>query len=179
MANVINANLIRDTNNPPDAWCVTWRLILSLIQAGWQIKSSSNGTTKLDVGTASPTDFNLATLQNVGAGGTGPSVTNKEFAGLMTVTGVSGLVPPTATDPGSEGNFITFAGFASGGNNGTFQIAEVLSATSCTIWNTSGVAGDANNGNVGASHEQPGLGYLCKWDGLREDSSCGGGGHST
>lgn len=154
MANVINANLVRDTSNPPDAWCVTWRLLLSLIQAGWQIKSSSNGTTKLGVGTASPTNFSLATLQNIGGGGTGPSVVNKEFSGLMTITGLSGLVSPTATDPGSEGNFITFAGFASGGNDGTFQIAEVLSATSCTIWNTSGVSGDANNGNVGVTWQE-------------------------
>lgn len=160
MANVINANLTRDTNNPPDGWCVLWRLALSMIQAGWQIKACSDGTNMI-TGLNTVNDLlnsgvssNWKTISNVGGGGTGPSVTVKEYGGLMTITGVSGLISPTASDPGSEGNFITFAGFSSGGNNGTFQIAEVVSATSCKIWNTSGVAGDSNNGNVGVTWQE-------------------------
>lgn len=159
MANVINANLTRDTNNPPDGWCVLWRLALSMIQAGWQIKACGDGLNTKVTGLTDITGFlavttNWNSISNVGGGGTGPSVTVKEYNGLLTITGVSGLISPTASDPGSEGNIITFAGFNSVGNNGSFQIAEVLSATSCKIWNPSGFAGDLNNGNVGVTWQE-------------------------
>lgn len=67
---------------------------------------------------------------------------------IATLTGLTGMVSPTASSPGSTGHTLTISGAASGGNNGTFQIASVISATSVTIINPSAVAGDANNGSI-------------------------------
>jgi hypothetical protein len=58
-------------------------------------------------------------------------------APFLTVTGLSGLV---LSDVGA---LLIISGSAHTTNNGTFQIAEVLSATSCVIVNKDGVAGDA------------------------------------
>lgn len=152
MANQVIPNLVRDLTNAADAFHGVFKLAQAMIHAGWRPVAHSNGTTKVSAG--SYTNTNWFALQNVGAGGTGPSVTLKEHSGLMTITGVSGLVSPTSSDPGSEGRFLTFTGFASAGNNGTFQIAEVVSATSCKVWNNSGVAGDANNGTGGVTWQE-------------------------
>lgn len=154
MANVHKLNYTRgaDVSSSPDLWSGVWILVCAMIQAGWVVKASSNGLAKV-----APADIatqNFCTLANVGGGGTGPSVTALSLGTFATITGVSGLVSPTPTNPGSEGNFITFTGFDSGGNNGTFQIVEVLSGTSCIVRNTGAVASDANNGLVGVAWQE-------------------------
>jgi len=63
-------------------------------------------------------------------------------AGESTLTGLTGM---TAS---SRGRFLTVSGAASGGNNGTFEISEFISATSVKVGNASGVAPDANNGAI-------------------------------
>lgn len=154
MANVQKLNYTRgaDVSTNPDLWSSIWILVCALIQAGWVVKASSNGTTK--VAPADISTQNFCTLANVGSGGTAPSVTALALGTFATITGVAGLVAPTSSSPGSEGNFITFTGFASSGNNGTFQIVEVLSATSCRIRNTAAVASDANNGSGGVAWQE-------------------------
>lgn len=154
--NVASLNYARaaDVSAVPDNWSMLWRLLACMVAAGWVVKASSNGDTK--VAPATPATQNLLTLANVGAGGTGPSVTTLAQGTFATITGLSGLVAPTENPdtPNSEGNFITFAGFASAGNNGTFQIVKVLSASSCVVRNTGAVAGDANNGLVGVTWQE-------------------------
>jgi hypothetical protein len=54
----------------------------------------------------------------------------------LTLTGLSGL---TASDLNA---WITLSGSSHSGNNGTFQIAEVLSSTSCVVVNAAGTAND-------------------------------------
>lgn len=63
-------------------------------------------------------------------------------SGVATISGLSGMYEALA------GQQLTFTGAASGGNNGTFTIASVLSDTSVTITNASAVAPDANNGAI-------------------------------
>jgi hypothetical protein len=160
MTYAISPNIVRDVTNAPDLWSADWRNILTRLHAGWRPKVFSDGLNAVVSGMTSvaslPANW-LSSLTNVGGGGTGPSVGAKAFSGQMTITGVSGLVVPTSTSRGSEGNYITFTGFASGANNGTFQILEVLSTTSCVILNTSGVASDANNGGGGVTWQEKGF----------------------
>lgn len=63
-------------------------------------------------------------------------------AGVVTITGLTGM---TAN---SVGQFMSFSGANSGGNNGIFLVVEYVSATSIKIANTSGVAPDTNNGAI-------------------------------
>lgn len=58
-------------------------------------------------------------------------------APFITMTGLASLTPDNV------GDAITVTGSSHSGNNGTFQIAEVISATSCVIVNLNGVASDA------------------------------------
>lgn len=55
----------------------------------------------------------------------------------LTVTGLSGLAAAQV------GQWLTLSGSAHPGNNGTFQIVQVLGSTSCVIANPNGVANDA------------------------------------
>jgi hypothetical protein len=55
----------------------------------------------------------------------------------LTITGLVGLTSALV------GQWLTLYGSANPGNNGVFQVAQVLSATSCVIANPNGVAGDA------------------------------------
>lgn len=64
-------------------------------------------------------------------------------AGQVRITGLSGL---TSADVGKQ---FLFAGGASAGNNGTFQLATVNSSSSGDFINAQAVVGDANNGLVG------------------------------
>lgn len=61
-------------------------------------------------------------------------------AGHMRVTDL------TAMTAASVGRYLTISGAASGGNNGTFLIAAVNSATSVDVVNAAAVIPDANNG---------------------------------
>lgn len=63
-------------------------------------------------------------------------------SGFATLTGLSGMTAANLYD------FISVSGAASFGNNGVFQIVEVLSPTSVMIANAAAVASDANNGAI-------------------------------
>lgn len=143
MAHVVLANVA-----PPDytsAWTFQsiYKLTRCLKKAGWKVLASSDATTKDTTGLPQNDKWGAGVTTN---SGTAPSITVKT-SDLITVTGLSGL--STDAFGGSEGRFITFTGASSAGNNGTFQIVQVLSTTSCVIRNASGVAPDANNGAGG------------------------------
>jgi hypothetical protein len=77
------------------------------------------------------------------AGQTGAVANITVFASpLVTLTGLTGMTTQ------SVGRFLTISGAATGANNGTFLIAEYVSATSVKVVNASGVAPDANNGAI-------------------------------
>src|SRR5574338_1219614 len=91
------------------------------------------------------TEKNGGTVANI------TTVTN----GIATVTGLTGMVAPSASSPGSTGHTLTIRGAASGGNNGTFQIRTYVSASSVEIINPSAVASDANNGSIVWTENDP------------------------
>jgi len=82
---------------------------------------------------------------NYGTAATISSITG----GVVTLTGLAHQV---ATQVGS---YITISGAATAANNGTFKILSYVSATSITIANINGVAGDANNGSIIWSEPPP------------------------
>ena len=152
MARVIRVNQARSNVVNNDEFCVLWHGVCALIKAGAIYKASGDGslTTRTGVessGVLASNKFNLA-LTNVQVGMTGATLAAMTNGGLVTITGLSGLVVPTdANQGGSEGNFLTFTGFAdSANNNGTFQIVEVVSSTACRIYNANANLSDANNG---------------------------------
>jgi hypothetical protein len=146
MANVTIPNYTLSANT--ETTNGVWKLTLALIKAGWLYRASGNGTSK-DTSAAITSCLWGAPAAVGGQTGNSFSITTKTGDDLL-LTGLTGLVSPTPSNQGgSEGRFLTIAGAASGGNNGTFQIVNVVSATSCWIRNASGVAGDANNGTVG------------------------------
>ena len=63
-------------------------------------------------------------------------------AGVATITGLTGMTN------GSVGNFITFSGANSAGNNGTFLVVNYNSSSSVDISNIDAVASDTNNGSI-------------------------------
>ena len=73
--------------------------------------------------------------------GTAASVTALSN-GFATITGLSGMAASSTT------SCLVVTGAASAANNGTFQIAQVLSASSVLVANPSAVVGDANNGAI-------------------------------
>ncbi len=158
MAQVSRCNLVRSILAANDAFCTVWALACTMIKAGAIVKAASDGTTKVVAGITATgfggaPGFPWAPLTAVPAqAGTGPTLAALTNNGLVTVTGLSGLVAPTAANAGgSEGNFLAFTGFINGANNGIFQIAEYVSATACRIYNPSAVVPDANSGNVGVT----------------------------
>lgn len=62
--------------------------------------------------------------------------------GFVTVTGLTGM------SSASVGQMLVVTGAATSANNGTFQIASYISASSVTIANSAGVAPDANNAAI-------------------------------
>lgn len=86
--------------------------------------------------------------QPTGVSGTAAVISSK-VSTTVTITGLTGM---TAN---SVGRFLTFTGAASAGNNGTFIIASFISASSVTITNSAGVAGDVNNGAISWVERQP------------------------
>lgn len=78
-------------------------------------------------------------IPTAGSSGTAASV-SAPSGGFVTVTGLTGM------SVSSVGKFLVVTGAANAANNGTFQIANYLSATSVAIANPSGIGGDANNG---------------------------------
>jgi hypothetical protein len=77
----------------------------------------------------------------VGPSGSTASIVSM-MGNLLTVVGLSGL---SST---SEGHDLSLSGCNSLPNNGTFSIIEYLSSSSVIVVNGSGVAPDANNGNI-------------------------------
>ena len=63
-------------------------------------------------------------------------------AGVATMTGLTGMSAE------SVGRFMSVAGAAAGGNNGTFLIVNYISATSVDVANAAGSAPDGNNGAI-------------------------------
>jgi hypothetical protein len=72
-------------------------------------------------------------------GGSGVSGVTSGFA---TITGLAGMTSDNLYDQ------ILLSGSASAGNNGSFQIVKIISATSVMVANPKGVASDANNGAI-------------------------------
>lgn len=122
-----------------------WKLTRALKKAGWKYLASGNGTTK-DT-TANPVND---TWNGTGVGATAGIVTNAGAAaasiaaptrGRATVTGLTGIV---AAD---KGRFLVITGAATGANNNSHQIEEIISATSVRVdARAFAVASDANNG---------------------------------
>lgn len=83
-----------------------------------------------------------------GQSGATASITTSA-AGLVTFTGLTGM---TAA---SIGNFLTVSGANSSGNNGSFRIAEYVSATSVRVANAGGTASDTNSGSISWTERKP------------------------
>jgi len=77
-----------------------------------------------------------------GQSGSTASIITGAGAGEARVDGVSGM---TAAD---EGKFLTISGAASGANNGTFIISNVVDADTVDVVNASAVIPDGNNGSI-------------------------------
>ena len=92
------------------------------------------------------TDFeyiaDTAGLPISGQTGSAASLDVLDGAGLLTVTGLTGMTEE------SVGRMIEITGAASGANNGTFPIREFIDATSVKYENASGVVPDGNNGSI-------------------------------
>jgi len=99
----------------------------------------------------SGTNITWSEQQGGGAASITASGTGGASPGRAIVTGLSGMVSPTAWPSsitrGSEGDHLTIIGAATGANNGTFRIMRVISATSVEIDNASATT-DANNGSL-------------------------------
>lgn len=158
MAHVTIPNSARATN--ADHFSGIWKLAQGLIKAGYIYKASSDGSAKDTTGAITASKWGAPAAVG-GQTGAVASITTK-LGDDVTLTGVTGLVAPTASNQGgSEGRFLTISGAASAGNNGTFQIVEVLSATSCRVRNASAVASDANNGAITWTEKDPlGIAYV-------------------
>lgn len=78
--------------------------------------------------------FPIVLSTTTGAAGTLGAVSG----GMQTVTGLTGM------STSSLGQFLVVTGAANSSNNGTFQIAQYISATSVKIANSNAVANDAN-----------------------------------
>jgi hypothetical protein len=134
MAHVVVPNI-----PPPDTFnCyyfqAVWKLTRAMKKAGWIVKASSDGTNKDTSGLPQNDKWGIGVITNNGTiAGTNFTTMNND---LLTLTGLSGL--STAAFGGSEGRFLTITGANTSGNNGTFQIVQVLSATSCIIRNAAG-----------------------------------------
>lgn len=84
------------------------------------------------------------------AGQTGTAASIDSVAGgIVTISGLTGM------GDDSVGRFITISGAATTANNGTFLITSVISATSVTYSNPSGVAPDGNNGSIEWTEREP------------------------
>ncbi len=111
----------------------TWRCWLILYQ--YAVATGQSGASASTT-TASGGSFTVSG-QNVGGvwvPTTGGTPVNAPF---LRITGLSGI------DDANVGDLLTLSGSTNPSNNGTFQIVELLSPTSATIANTTGVTGDA------------------------------------
>lgn len=94
-------------------------------------------------GDLNTTSYAVGTSPGLALGLSGSAASITTFvSSTLTLTGLTGM---TASLIGSR---ITLSGAASAGNNGSFAIASVISASSITVTNVSGVASDANSGAI-------------------------------
>jgi hypothetical protein len=131
--NVAPSNMNWDGSSKP------WRVWLILYQALVAIAGLSGSSAATGVTTASAC---YSTTPGVmGSGATAgvwiPATSGTPFnSPWLTLTGLSGLTAAQV------GHWITMSGSVHAGNNGTFPIVQVLSATSCIIANPSNIALD-------------------------------------
>jgi hypothetical protein len=111
-----------------DLFMAQWKLTRTMLSAGWHFKGCGLGNTSATVFLAAQT-------------GTAASITAYSSP-TQTITGLTNL---TAAVLGQK---ITISNAATGGNNGTFIITSFVSATSVTVYNTTGTATDTNNGSI-------------------------------
>lgn len=97
--------------------------------------------------------------------GTAASIVAGAAANRMRLTGLTGLTVSAV------GHYLTITGAASAANNGTWQIVNFISATSCDVVNASAVIPDASNGAI-AWTEKAGNTYRARITG----TSAGSGG---
>lgn len=84
-----------------------------------------------------------------GQSGSAASISSFANGRVVTVTGLTGMTPL------STNRYLTISGAGTAANNGTFKILSYVSATSVTIINSAGVAGDANNGSISWKEMDP------------------------
>lgn len=136
MAHVVVANFVKASNT--NKFESVWKLTRAMKAAGWRYMASADGTSK---------DTSASPASDLWGGG----VATGNAGILASITTVSGnpkravITGLTGIGGASAGNFITISGAASAGNNGTFLVTKVNSATSVTIENNNAVASDANN----------------------------------
>jgi hypothetical protein len=129
---------IMPSNYDWDGTAKPWRswLVLFMPPVATGLSGSSAQTTTA----SSSLDFRAASFQNPGQNVGGvwvPQTTGTPVnAPWITVTGLTGLTTSNVNDT------LTVSGSANPGNNGTFLIVQVLSATSCVIANPAGVGSD-------------------------------------
>ncbi len=125
MPNALTPNLVFTTAT--DQFQAIWKLTRTMLAAGWKYMASGNGQS--------------SGATNLAQTGTAASVS--AFASnVQTFTGLTNLTA------GAVGQFITISNAATAGNNCTFLILSVVSATSATVYNTTGTATDTNNGTI-------------------------------
>lgn len=112
-----------------DGKSYTWRAWLILYMHIVTVLSGTGASTT----TAAPGSLLGQNVNGVWVPGTSGTAVNNPW---LTITGLSGLTSANA------GQWLTLSGSTHAGNNGTFFIASVSSATTCVIANPNGVASD-------------------------------------
>jgi hypothetical protein len=107
--------------------------------------------------------------------GTGASISSSTGDEAV-LSGVSGLVVPTATSNGSAGHYITITNATNPTNNGTFRISSVISPTSCKIKNSSAIAESSDliwveNNPVGDIYPQSQFTSVTAWINMQGPST--------
>lgn len=133
-----------------------WMHMLVLIKSGWRYMASGGGhAAAAKDATRDPRNCRFLTPGLVSRGTGAVATIGAKTGEDILLTGLTGLVAPTASNTlkgGSEGNFLVFSGCASAANNTIMQITKVVSATSCyaraVITLNAAVASDANSGAI-------------------------------
>lgn len=128
MAHVIKPNVAPYTNVAGgQSWNFVWLMGLLMIKAGWRHKASSGTGTK--VISNDPMVNRWGVPVSTGNTGTGAQITVKTGYDV-TITGLAGMEVPTLTNQGgSEGRFLVLSACQNAGNNQTFQIVQVVTAS--------------------------------------------------
>lgn len=131
MADIYSPNIAAASVH--DAFGHIWQSVRASLKAGWLLKHSSDGANVASANSADPMNCKWvapAIVQDHSADGAASigAQTGKDFL----FTGLTGLVTPSKTNRGgSEGNLLVVSNGASAGNNVTWLITQVVSASSC------------------------------------------------